>query len=51
MHGTADMEKWKPLKSNIKKYFNQYEGYISSHDYERASDEDLSKLAKKMRGK
>ena len=49
MHGTADMTKWKPLHSNMKKYFEKYEGYISSHDYERAEDEKLAKLARKIR--
>jgi diadenosine tetraphosphate (Ap4A) HIT family hydrolase len=49
MHGTK-MEEWKPIKSSIEKYYNQYEGYISSHDFIRANDEDLSNLAKKIRG-
>ena len=48
MHGT-NIPKWKPLKSDIDKYFNQYEGYISSHDYKRADDEKLAKLAEKIR--
>lgn len=47
MHGTK-MQDWKPLKSNVDKYFTQYEGYISSHDYKRAEDETLSKLAQKI---
>lgn len=50
MHGTKDMEKWKPIASHQKKYFDQYEGYLSSHDCERADDEKLSKLAKKIQG-
>ena len=49
MHGTSDMKEWKPLKSNVDKYFEKYEGYISSHDYKRADDEELAKLAKKIR--
>ena len=48
MHGTANMAEWKPLKSEVKKYFDQYEGYVSSHDYHRADDEVLSKLAKRI---
>lgn len=48
MHGTK-MKEWKPLKSNVDKYFEQYEGYISSHDYIRAEDEALAKLAKQIR--
>jgi diadenosine tetraphosphate (Ap4A) HIT family hydrolase len=48
MHGTK-MSEWKPLKSNVDKYFEKYEGYISSHDYKRADDELLSDLAKRIR--
>ncbi len=48
MHGTK-MEGWKPLKSNVDKYFEQYEGYISSHDYMRRDDGELAELAKKIR--
>lgn len=49
MHGTRTMKEWKPLKSNVDKYFVKYEGYISSHDYKRADDSELAKLAKKIR--
>lgn len=49
MHGTRDMSRWRPLSSSVPRYFDQYEGYISSHDYERADDEKLSALAKKIR--
>jgi diadenosine tetraphosphate (Ap4A) HIT family hydrolase len=49
MHGTADMERWKPIESSVPKYFEQYEGYISSHDYERADDAALAELAAKIR--
>jgi diadenosine tetraphosphate (Ap4A) HIT family hydrolase len=49
MHGTANMEKWKPIEKSINKYFEQYEGYISSHDYKRADDKKLAELAKKIR--
>jgi len=48
MHGTADLRKWQPVKSNIDKYFKKYEGYISSHDYKREDDKKLAKLAKKL---
>ncbi len=50
MHGTK-LKKWKPIKSNISKYFRKYEGYISSHDYKRADDKKLAQLAKKLRAK
>jgi diadenosine tetraphosphate (Ap4A) HIT family hydrolase len=50
MHGTADMAEWRPIESGVKKYFERYEGYISSHDYERADDAGLEGLAKRIRG-
>ena len=49
MHGTKAKD-WKPSKPDIHKYFDKYEGYISSHDYERADDEKLKKLAEKIKG-
>lgn len=49
MHGTANMAEWKPIESIVDKYFDQYEGYISSHDYKRATDVDLERLAEKIR--
>ena len=48
MHGTK-MKEWKPLKSNVQKYFEKYEGYISSHDYRREDDTRLAILAKKIK--
>ncbi len=49
MHGTAGMKEWKPIKSNVDKFFDVYEGYISSHDHKRADDKRLAELAKKLR--
>jgi diadenosine tetraphosphate (Ap4A) HIT family hydrolase len=49
MHGTV-ADTWEKRSSNVEKYFEQYEGYISSHDYKREDDEKLAKLAKKIRG-
>ena len=49
MHGTKNIGAWKPIKSNVDKYFDKYEGYISSHDYKRADDTALAKLAEKIR--
>jgi diadenosine tetraphosphate (Ap4A) HIT family hydrolase len=49
MHGTANMETWRPIESSVPKFFTQYEGYISSHDYERADDSQLEALAEKIR--
>ena len=49
MHGTKDMKEWKAIHSNVDKYFEKYEGYISSHDYKREYDNKLAELAKKIR--
>jgi diadenosine tetraphosphate (Ap4A) HIT family hydrolase len=49
MHGTKDDE-WKQYKSDVKVYFEKYQGYISSHDCERADDTKLAVLAKRIRG-
>ncbi len=49
MHGTR-LPEWQPIKSNMQKFFEQYEGYISSHDFKRADDAMLAELAKKIRG-
>ncbi len=48
MHGTK-MDEWKQFVSKPDKYFEKYEGYISSHDYKRADDEWLAEIAKKIR--
>ena len=49
MHGTANMKKWKEIKSNIDKFFTKYEGYISSHDFKKEDDKKLKKIARKIR--
>ncbi|MDO8590830.1 MAG: HIT family protein [bacterium] len=49
MHGTENVKEWKPIKSNVDKYFEKYEGYISSHDFKRADDAKLAEIAKKIR--
>ena len=49
MHGTADFAMHPPSESKVDKYFDEYEGYISSHDYERADDAALAALAEKIR--
>lgn len=50
MHGTK-MQEWRPINSNVDKYFEKYEGYISSHGYKRADDSKLAELARKITGK
>lgn len=48
MHGTRSDE-WQEHKSQVDKYFDHYEGYISSHDYKRADDDELATLARQIR--
>jgi histidine triad (HIT) family protein len=48
MHGTVTAD-WRPLSRPADKYFREYEGYISSHDYRRADDGELAALAGKIR--
>lgn len=48
MHGTKNMAEWKPIESKVDKFFEKYEGYISSHDFKRAEDSDLLELSKKF---
>lgn len=48
LHGTR-MPEWRPLSSNMDKYFEKYEGYISSHDHRRAEDAALAELARKIK--
>lgn len=48
MHGTRTAE-WRPLSRKVDKYFERYEGYISSHDYERADEAALAALARTIR--
>lgn len=48
MHGTK-LKQWEKIESQVEKYFDRYEGYLSSHDYKRADDKELAELAKKLR--
>lgn len=50
MHQTQGLHKnWQPVNSSIDKYFDAYEGYISSHDAQRADDQELAQLAEAIR--
>ncbi|MBO9484758.1 MULTISPECIES: HIT domain-containing protein [Gammaproteobacteria] len=49
MHGTGNDSAFQPISSNNKKFFKKYEGYISSHDHERADDQILANIAAKIR--
>jgi len=48
MHGTNN-DQWKEHKATIDTYFDNYPGYMSSHDSDRGDDEKLAKLAKSIR--
>lgn len=48
MHGTK-LTEWKPIKSSVDKYFDKYEGYISSHEHKRVDATILASLAQKLR--
>ncbi len=47
--GTKPGEKWQGGEAKINKVFEKYEGYVSSHDGPRASDEELAKIAEMIR--
>ncbi|MEK9160640.1 MAG: HIT family protein [Patescibacteria group bacterium] len=49
MHGTADMDTWKPIEFRRTDFYEIYPGYLSSHDAGRADDGELAELAKKIR--
>ncbi|GHB21289.1 HIT family protein [Salinicola rhizosphaerae] len=49
MHGTGDDASFKPIEANVDKFFDVYEGYLSSHDYKRADDDALAELARQIR--
>lgn len=47
MHGTKS-EDWRKNINKPNKFFDQYEGYMSTHDYDRADDEWLAEITKKI---
>jgi histidine triad (HIT) family protein len=49
MHGTGGDSSFQLREANLTKYFDSYEGYLSSHDCPRANDEDLAELANNIR--
>ena len=49
MHGTGNTSDFKKINSSSDKYFTRYEGYVSSHDCQRANDEALAMLAQTIR--
>ncbi|MBI6907285.1 HIT family protein [Pseudomonas sp. SIMBA_059] len=49
MHGTGKESTFKKISSSVDKFFDHYEGYISSHDSARADDSVLAELATHIR--
>lgn len=49
MHGTANMDEWKPIESDMETFFDVYPGYLSSHNAGRADDKKLAEIADKIR--
>ncbi len=48
MHGTANMSEWKPLEKGRGEYYETYPGYITSHDYDKTSDDVLRATQEKI---
>lgn len=50
MHGTGNMKEWKMIESKIPDvFFEQYPGYLSSHDCKKQEEEKLEAIAEKIR--
>jgi diadenosine tetraphosphate (Ap4A) HIT family hydrolase len=49
MHGTGQSE-WQPRSFDSDKYFDEYEGYLSTHEAPRENDNKLAEVATKIRG-
>jgi diadenosine tetraphosphate (Ap4A) HIT family hydrolase len=51
MHGTADMKEWKPIETKEDTFFEKYPGHLTSVEpHNKTSDEELEKVAKKIKG-
>jgi diadenosine tetraphosphate (Ap4A) HIT family hydrolase len=48
MHGTSKTQPWQKISSNVNKFFDKYEGYISSHDHQRADEGHLKRMVEKI---
>ena len=48
MHGTSS-DTWEPIRSGVDKFFERYEGYMSTHDGPRADDRELEEIARRIR--
>lgn len=48
LHGTGNGSEFRKISSSVDKYFERYEGYVSSHDWKRADDQELAALAREL---
>lgn len=48
LHGTGNSSDFTHIEPTFGPFIEKYEGYLSSHDCERACDEELAALAKKL---
>ncbi|MFZ5376625.1 MAG: HIT family protein [Patescibacteria group bacterium] len=52
MHGIGKGKEWRMMESgSFRQYFDKYPGYLCSNDSERADDDELAELARKIRQK
>lgn len=49
MHGTADLEVWRPMENEQKVYFERYQGYLTSLENDRPPEDELRALAAFLR--
>ncbi|HIF9379935.1 TPA: HIT family protein [Photobacterium damselae] len=49
MHGTGNNSEFQLIEANIDKFYDNYEGYLSSHDWHRADDSELAQIAAHIR--
>lgn len=48
LHGT-NLPEWRPILSDRPTVHAQYEGFVTTHDGPRASDEELAQIAERIR--
>lgn len=48
LHGDKNQE-WRPIEKELDKFFEKYEGYVSTHEHKRADEKELANLAEKLR--
>ncbi len=48
LHGIPEGP-WKAVRSTVRTFYTRYEGYIASHDGPRMPDEELTRIAERIR--